>query len=698
MAKQWQKGNIDKMNRYEEALGYISPRDLDYTEWVNIGMALKHEGLDVSVWDSWSRDDERYREGECERKWQGFNEATGRIVTGGTIIELAKRYGYTTYGGADGNEILPWDGLKTDGKVTDPLKVVDTSWIEDAEIHEPQWPHKNSAKEIITYFETLFEQDDIVGYVTESKKWEKDGVVHYSPTKGQFTMTAGWLIGQLEKCNDDIGKVLGDYTKEAGAWVRFNPLDGHGVSNINVAKYKYALVESDSVSIGKQVAIVKELRLPVAVMVYSGNKSVHAIVRIDAANSQEYRKRVEYLYNVCEKNGLKPDTQNKNPSRLSRLPGVTRGDHKQFIIATNIGEDNFAKWQEYIESVNDDLPDPVELSDVWDHMPELSPELIEGILRKGHKLLMSGPSKAGKSFLLIELAIAIAEGTKWLDYQCAQGRVLYVNLEVDQASCFNRFKKEYEALEIEPHHLKDIDIWNLRGRSTPLDKLAPKLIRRAKKQRYTAVIIDPIYKVITGDENSASDMAAFCNQFDKIATELSCAVIYCHHHSKGAQGNKKSSDRASGSGVFARDPDAMLDMIELNIDDNVRSQALGALHLKTEQKQQITAWRIETTLREFPNQEPLNCFFSYPKHEVDEWSILDNCYADGDIREAQKIGARKRADKAEAKFIDAVNNANFGEAPTSAQLGTYLDISKQAVSQKIKKYGYKIVDGKVVKK
>ena len=36
-----------------------------------------------------------------------------------------------------------------------------------------------------------------------------------------------------------------------------------------------------------------------------------------------------------------------------------------------------------------------------------------------------------------------------------------------------------------------------------MDKLAPKLIRRAAKKDYIAIVIDPIYKVITGDENSA---------------------------------------------------------------------------------------------------------------------------------------------------------------------------------------------------
>ena len=39
---------------------------------------------------------------------------------------------------------------------------------------------------------------------------------------------------------------------------------------------------------------------------------------------REYRKRVDYLYNICKKNGLDVDTQNRNPSRLSRMPGVIR--------------------------------------------------------------------------------------------------------------------------------------------------------------------------------------------------------------------------------------------------------------------------------------------------------------------------------------------------------------------------------------
>ena len=148
-------------------------------------------------------------------------------------------------------------------------------------------------------------------------------------------------------------------------------------------------------------------------------------------------------------------------------------------------------------------------------------------------MLLAGPSKAGKSFALIELCIAIAEGRPWLGrFSCAQGKVLYINLELDRASCLHRFKDVYTALGLPPQNLRNIDIWNLRGASVPMDKLAPKLIRRAQKKGYTAVILDPIYKVITGDENSADQMAKFCNQFDLVCRALDCAVIYCHHHSK----------------------------------------------------------------------------------------------------------------------------------------------------------------------
>ena len=412
------------MNDYNltEILEYIDPSTCSYQEWINVGMALKHEGYTVSDWDMWSmKDVNRYHSGECAKKWATF-QGSSAPVTAGTIIQMAKENGYH-YENVSAE--LDWDseiGSK------DELVVVDRNWLERSEIHIPeQW---NPTEQIITYLETLFEPDENVGYVTES--WEHDG--KFLPSKGCYDRTAGQLIKELYQCKGDIGSVLGDYNSEVGAWIRFNPLDGKGVKNENVTEFRYALVESDTMDISAQKAIITELELPVAALVYSGKKSLHAIVKIDASTYEEYKKRVDYLYNVCNKNGLKLDIQNRNPSRLSRMPGIMRNGKKQYLLDTNIGKENWNEWREWIESVNDDLPDPESMADVWDNLPSLAPPLIDGVLRQGHKMLIAGPSKAGKSYALIELCCAIAEGKKWLEWNCTQGRVMDVNLELDRAS------------------------------------------------------------------------------------------------------------------------------------------------------------------------------------------------------------------------------------------------------------------------
>lgn len=679
----------------EKIIEYINPADLDYQEWVNVGMALKQEGYSANVWDEWSRRDfGRYHAGECERKWRTFSGSSSPI-TGGTIVQMAMERGWVP----DYGHEMDWDDAIS---VDSDRVVVDKNWIEEKEVHEPV--HWDPAGQLIRYLETLFEAGENVGYVTGS--WEKtdEKGTRWLPQKGNWDRTAGQLIEQLNQCKGDIGAVLGDYNPEAGAWIRFNPLDGNGCKNENVTDFRYALVESDSMEIEKQNAILRELELPIACLVHSGKKSLHAIVRVDAADYAEYRKRVDYLYDVCQKNGIQVDTQNRNPSRLSRMPGVERNGNKQFLIDTNIGKASWNEWYEWIEGINDDLPEPEGLDGVWDNMPELSPCLINNVLRKGHKMLIAGPSKAGKSFLLIELCIAIAEGKKWLEWDCSQGKVMYVNLELDRASCLHRFKDVYTSLGIRPENISNIDIWNLRGKSVPMDKLAPKLIRRAAKKNYIAIIIDPIYKVITGDENSADQMANFCNQFDKVCTELGCAVIYCHHHSKGSQGGKKSMDRASGSGVFARDPDAMLDLIQLDTTDALMEQEKNKAvckaciqyldaHFKWQEDlsqddilssvqlldyckkrldkwqmnalqrhiddavtraKSLTAWRIEGTLREFPSFEPINLWFSYPIHKMDDVGCLKDIQVETE-KPAWQDAVEKRKKKAQENRVKKRN-------------------------------------------
>ena len=89
-----------------ELLPYIHPAELEYQQWLGIGMALKEEGYSAEDWDRWSKADKRYRNGECARKWTSFRGAA-TPVTARTIVKLARQNGWrpSTIGGE-----IDWEG------------------------------------------------------------------------------------------------------------------------------------------------------------------------------------------------------------------------------------------------------------------------------------------------------------------------------------------------------------------------------------------------------------------------------------------------------------------------------------------------------------------------------------------------------------------------------------------------------------
>ena len=604
-------------NEARELLRHIPCAALSYQEWTNVGAALHKEGLPCALWDEWSATDSaRYHSGECEKKWRTFGNYGGREATMGTVYHMAEEYGWTP---AQSMKTYSWDDLIT----TDEEK--SAGWhSEDTILTVPQ-PSAgyNAIRDITDYLSAVFEPDEKVCYVTTASQ-DEDG--KWRPYGGTTSRTCKQLLDALKaKSEDPITDTFGTTNRESGVWVCFNPMNGEGRKNSDVTSYRYALVESDTQDIDTQYAILQDLKLPIRVLVHSGGKSLHAIVHIGAVNDGQYQERVNYLYKICKQNGLVVDTQDKNPARLSRMPGFQRGDKKQYIVDMNIGAANYEEWRHYIEN---EMVEPLNvdnLAEIWDDMPPLKPELISGILRQGHKMLLVSSSKAGKTFALIELAIAIAEGRRWMGFRCKQGRVLYLNMELDEASFDDRMKRVYDALDIKNKNLGNIDIVHLRGRIERLENLVLKINRTVKGQNYAAVILDPMYKLGIGDENAAEQVTAFCNAIDRIAN-TGASVIYAHHHSKGAQGAKASMDRASGSGVFARDADALLDMIELHLpDENIDE-------IREEYGNAATGWRIDATLREFQRIEPVNVFFNYPVHEIDAFDFLANAELEETVR------------------------------------------------------------------
>lgn len=587
-------------------------------------MALKAEGLPCSVWDSWSlRDSGRYRPGDCLRKWRTFE---GSGVSAGTIFHLAE-----VYGGYTPVKKYTWD---------DYLPAEAENYEEVIATNAPE--KKKPYQMAVEYLKALFEPDDVVGYVHAALYDEKRD--KWIPANAGTWRKRDDIIKDLNRCRK-LDDAFGSMNDEAGAWIRINPLDGKGANDRNVTRFAYALAEADTMPIEDQKKLLINLKLPIAALVESGGKSVHAIVKIGASDEAEYKQRVAFLFSELAKRNFIVDTNNKNPSRLSRLPGAMRKGKCQELIATNIGCSTWEEWIDEMHGIDDDLPPILDFFEQAQNPPQLSPELIGGILREGNKMIITGESKAGKTCLSQELAVCIAEGKPWLGkFKCEQGKVLYMNLEVEEASLFFRFKTIYEANGWEiGENAHNIHPWNLRGKALPLDQLADKVIRRCRGQHYKLIILDPLYKVQQGDENSAEAISKFCNALDKIAHETGAAVVYDHHHPKGSTGDKKITDRGSGSGVFARDADAICDLSFLSPSKELL-QVIGSQIQSGEKPMQIAF-----VLRDFKDVEPINIWFKFPCHYVDSANLLEGAPLEGS-RDDNMNKSSKRTSESERRF------------------------------------------------
>lgn len=627
--------------------------------------------------------------------------------------------------------------------------VVDANWVESDDLPAPAGDWKPG--DMVRYLNAMFEPDECVGIVTQV--WEADDGKLHPGNKGHYDLTCAHLCNKLSTMDDVdlvIENAIGTPHPKAGVWVRINPLDGKGVKDVNVIAFRHTLIEADDQDLGKQLALIRELELPCSAIVHSGGKSIHALVRVDAPDLPTYKARVDRLYQVCADSGLKVDQANRNPSRLSRLPGVARGGRPQYLIDGKCGKTSWDEWEKHIEEVQDDLPDMVQLDSVINDLPPLNPIYIEGIMREGHKMRLTGPSKSGKSFCMMELATATAEGKEWMGMKCQQGAVCYINFEFYPNEAYHRLDAVYKALGWAPETSSAITIWNLRGKTRPLFKLAPNLIRRAREQHFKVIIFDPLYKCNWGDENDAGDMALFCNELDRVSYELGCCVVDAHHHSKGSQGQKKAMDRGSGSGVFSRDPDAILDMIELDINAK-RRQALeyrlvidaiqglaaenavttegmseestafllefqaAAPHLADVAGERVAAamkrahtlsgWRIEATLRGFAEPDPIRIWFEYPRHYRDPWDLLTDAKAAGEEApwEAEQAAKKERREQEEAakkeSLDDAIKAAGGTGKATISRVKELLGKTDDTVRDWVRRAGiYKVQRGLILSK
>lgn len=616
---------MDDLKTLQDALYSIKPSDLTYEEWLNVGMALKDEGLPCDLWDDWSRSDTRYENGICSRKWDSF---AGSGVGVGTIFHYAETYGHWTR-----SRDLDWDDA-----------ILESDYYHEVLTNEKK--EEEPWEMAVRYLEIMFHPDETVSFVHNSIYDEKRQ--KWDPADGGVVRKCSAIIKDLEKYKK-LEDAFGPINKQAGAWIRHNP--AIGPNNKDVTRFDHVLVESDAMPIEEQQKILINLKLPISALIESGGKSVHALVKVQAADAIEYKERVNFLFDYLSKHNFVVDNANKNPARLSRLPGAVRNGNIQRLIATEIGCASWLSWVDYTNNIVDDLPEIHSAREMFDNPTPEPPVIIDGILHQGAKMICTGDSKSGKTCLLTNLAICIAEGWNWLDHQCAQGKVLYINMEVMQSDFEARYRAIYKAYGKPASEAgkTNFEFWNLRGKAQPLEQLAPKIIARCRNRNYLAIIVDPIYKVQGGDENSAEAIGKFCALFDKIAEDTGAAMIYVHHHAKGAQGARKVMDRGSGSGVFSRDADAIIDFSSLVLDANEKE----LVSVMNPQMEDPIPLRMEMVLRSFRTPEPMNMFFEFPLHKADTYKVLDGAAVEGSPEaNRKKAPNNQRADSEKREIVD----------------------------------------------
>lgn len=225
------------------------------------------------------------------------------------------------------------------------------------------------------------------------------------------------------------------------------------------------------------------------------------------------------------------------------------------------------------------------------------PLVLHDALYKGSIIEIGGASKSHKSFALIDLCVSVATGNEFWEIATTQGPVIYINMELQDFELSSRLIEILSArgISLSP---KQLGIWNLRGQTMPIEAIVDTLIKHYSSNNLSMIVIDPIYKCYGDrDENSASQMTSLFGHLERLANDTGAAVAFSAHFAKGNSTAKAAIDRISGSGVFARYPDAIFVINEFT-------------------KGPMQQYSVETILRNFPEIDPFALEWRYPLMRV----------------------------------------------------------------------------------
>lgn len=161
--------------------------------------------------------------------------------------------------------------------------------------------------------------------------------------------------------------------------------------------------------------------------------------------------------------------------------------------------------------------------------------IVEGVIEDDPIIVFTGPEKRWKSWIGVDLAVAMATGGKWLgEFQVTEpGDVIVVDVEYGKNEWTRRMKRVCAARGVDPRRVLD-RIRYFDGRygfmlSAAQSPEYVQLVNDVKHAPPALIIIDPLRNVLDGDENSAKDIIAAMKLANTLRCLGGCPVFIAHH-------------------------------------------------------------------------------------------------------------------------------------------------------------------------
>ena len=207
------------------------------------------------------------------------------------------------------------------------------------------------------------------------------------------------------------------------------------------------------------------------------------------------------------------------------------------------------------------------------------PVIADRILAKGEKMIVLGPSEAGKSYLLLQLAMELATGGSFFGRDVARAfRTVIVQSEVTEGEYQERVVKLLPAFA-ETLKSEMLAIVTTEDGKVNTEKGMALMSGLVEAVRPEVLMLDPLRAFVEGDENDSAVGDKFFEGIAKLQalTETPFTFVAAHHVRKPGQDSWDDGKYAArGSGIWTDRPSTVL---ALSV--NAAQTEWGLKYLKT---------------------------------------------------------------------------------------------------------------------